>query len=342
MTPRLAARCSLLVACCWLLAVAVFSSEQRGASNEQRATSRGCVYWTQGVESRADLDAAGIKRICVAPDRLDAWKAAGVAATPMTESELASRVALPVPGTTARPGVASPTRSPWIIASGWRFMRAPGAKYTYTLPAGKGALAAAEAFAYGADAVLKVDAADLKSLGALQTFLDGLPAADLPAIADLGVIDDGSDVTGEVMNLLTRRNLLFQAVKTPSSRFRINIALGSKEYPLQEAAEPSAFALKIRRQLTDELRSLRIFGSEVIIGHLTGDGRQARLHLLNYAGREIEGLRIRVRGAYRNAEASVAGSGRLPLEDLAAADGAIEFTLPRIAVYAAIDLSGGR
>ena len=36
----------------------------------------------------------------------------------------------------------------------------PDGKYRYELPAGKGALAAAEAVAYGADAVLKIDPAD--------------------------------------------------------------------------------------------------------------------------------------------------------------------------------------
>jgi hypothetical protein len=117
---------------------------------EQRAARSVCVYWEKGIESRADLDAAGIKRICVAPERVDAWKATGFAASPMTDAELTSRTALPVPGTAARAGLASPTRSPWIVASGWRFTRAPGTKYAYTLPAGKAALAAAEAYASGA------------------------------------------------------------------------------------------------------------------------------------------------------------------------------------------------
>ena len=41
----------------------------------------------------------------------------------------------------------------------------------------------------------------------------------------------------------------------------------------QEAADPSAFALKIRRQLTDERRTLRVYGSEVVICRLTGERR---------------------------------------------------------------------
>ncbi len=301
-----------------------------------------CVHWTEGIESRAALEAAGVKRICVAPEQVEAWRAAGFSATPLTAKELASREALPTPGTTPRAGVASPTRSPWIVASGWRFTRTPGRKYAYDLPAGKAALAAAEAFAYGADAVLKVNAADLKNLGAMLTFLEGLPSIDLPPVADLAVVDDGSAVTGEVMNLLARRNLLFQVVEKPSPRFRINIALGSPAYPLEAAADPSAFAQKIRLQLTDEQRSLRLYGSEVVICRLMGDAGRVRLHLINYGGREIEGLRVRVRGAYREGEAHVAGAGRVPLQDYAVADGATEFSVPRIATYAVIDLKGER
>jgi hypothetical protein len=297
-----------------------------------------CAYWTEGVETRAALEAAGVKRLCVPSERVDAWQAAGFSASPLTSTDLASREALPTPGTTARAGQASPTRSPWVVASGWRFTRNPGKKYRYDLPAGKAALAAAEAFAYGADAVLKVTPPDLASLGGMLTFLEGLPGADLPPVSDLAVVDDGSAITGEVMNLLTRRNLLFEVVQAPSPRFRINIALGSPDYPIAEAADPSAFVLKIRRQLTDAERSLRVYGSEVVICRLTGTAERARLHVLNYGGREIEGLRLRVRGAYRQGEAHVPGAGRVSLQDHVAADGATEFSLPRLTTYAVIDL----
>ena len=172
--------------------------------------------------------------------------------------------------------------------------------------------------------------------------LEALPAVDLPPIADFAVVDDGSPITAEVMNLLTRRNLLYQVVKAPSTRFRLNIAIGSREYPAADAADPSAFALKIRRQLTDEQRSLRIYGSEVVIARLTGDAGRIRLHLINYGGRDIEGLRIRVRGAYRAGDAYIHGTGRAPLQDHVVADGATEFTLPRIGVYAVIDLTAAR
>ena len=107
------------------------------------------------------------------------------------------------------------------------------------MPAGKAALAAAEAFAYGGDAILKIDPADVGNLGEMVTFLEGLPAADLPAVADLAVVDDGSAITGEVMNLLARRNLLFEVVQAPSARFRINIAVGSSGYPAKRPRIPA-------------------------------------------------------------------------------------------------------
>ena len=255
-----------------------------------------------------------------------------------TQADEAARELLPVPGIAARAGVASPTRAPWVVANGWRFMRQPGGKFRYELPAGKAALAAVEKHAYGADAILKVDPADAEPLRAITSFLDQLPRGDLPAIADLGVVDDGTAITGEVMNWLARRNLLYAIVKSPESRFRLNIAMGSREYPVEDAADPSAFALKVRRQLTDEQRTLRIYGSEVVIARLTGDGRKVRLHLINYGGREIEGLRVRLRGAYAPAAVYLPGSAPGPLQDYGLADGATEFSLPRFAVYAMIDL----
>ena len=297
-----------------------------------------CVYWTQGLESRPVVESAGIKRLCVPPDQEETWRRAGLTVTPVTEAQLSAREALPAPGVTARSGVASPTRAPWIVAGGWRFMRSPAAQYAYTLPVGKGALAAAEAFAYGADAILKIDPADVKSVGAMMTFIEGLPPVDLPPVADFAVVDDGSPITGEVMNLLARRNLLFKVVKAASPQFRINVAIGSPGYAREEAGDPSAFAQKIRGELTDQQRSLRIYGSEVVIARLTGDAKNVRLHLLNYGGRDIEGLRIRVLGTYSGGQAFVAGAGPVALQDQTVADGGTEFTLPRLATYAVIDL----
>jgi hypothetical protein len=287
--------------------------------NAPAPTAAACV-WIEGAENRARLQSSGTRRIC-------------------DESTLALREAVVTPGVTARPGLASPTRVPWITANGWRFMRQPERTYLYEVPAGKATLAAAEAFAYDVDAALKIDPADAVPLDGMLTFLEGLPAARLPLVADLAVVDDGSAITGEVMNLLVRRNLLFQVVREPSTRFAINISIGSAAYPREEAADPSAFALKIRRQLTDDRRSLRLYGSEVVIGRLTGDAERLRLHLVNYGGRDIEGLRVRLRGAYRAGTTRLPDAGRVALQDHVVADGATEFSVPRMSTYAVIDLT---
>ena len=297
-----------------------------------------CLWWTQGVESAASLETAGIERVCVPTGQAEAWTRTGLTAVPLSETDLALRDPVSVPGIKARVDRASATRSPWIFANGWRFLRDPAGHYLYDVPAGKAALAAAEACAYGADAVLKIEPADLQSLGQMMSFLSHLPPADLPDVADLGVVDDGTATVGEVLNLLVRRNLLFRIVKGESAQFRVNVRLGSAEYPQDAAKDPSALALKIRRQLADAQRSLRIFGSEVVIGRLTSDGKRTRLHLLNYGGRDVEGVRVRLRGAPPEGEAQVAGQGRLALEDRAVIDEGTEFTVPRLGAYGVVDL----
>ena len=85
--------------------------------------------------------------------------------------------------------------------------------------------------------------------------------------------------------------------------------IGSKEFPRKEAQNPEAFALSVRRLLTDEKRSLRLYGSEVVLARLTRDAGRARLHLLNYGGRPIDGLRVRLLGSWVAAEARAFGQG---------------------------------
>jgi len=297
-----------------------------------------CLYWTQGIETAPSLKAAGIERLCVPPERAEAWRGAGFSPVPIGEGDLAVRDLLLAPGIKARADRASATRSPWVDANGWRFLRNPAGQYVYDLPAGRAALAAAEAYAYGADAVLKIDPADVESLGRMMQFLSQLPANELPDAADLAVVDDGSAPLGEVLNLLVRRNLLVKVVKAPTAEFGINVKLGTKEYPLKEAGEPSALALKVRRQLGDEQRALRIFGSEAVIGRLTRDGSRSRLHLLNYGGRDLDGLRVHLRGAFPEGVAYVAGAGRVGLEEHTAIEGGTEFTVPRLGAYGVVDL----
>jgi hypothetical protein len=142
------------------------------------------------------------------------------------------------------------------------------------------------------------------------------------------------------MNLLARRNLLFQAVAKPAAGLGVNVTLGSREFPAREAADPGALALKVRRALGDDRRSLRLFGSEVVIGRLAGDAGRLRIDLLNYGGRDALALRVRVRGRYAAAPVLAAGQGPVAMEDYALEDGATEFTIPRLGPYARVDLVG--
>ncbi len=139
------------------------------------------LYWAQGVESAPDLRRAGIERVCVPPDQTAAWSKAGFSATPMTAAAFAAREKLHTPGFASQADVASPTRSPWVFTNGWRYLRRRVGPYSYDLPAGKAALAAAEAYAYGVEAVLKIDPADVEDLGRMSAFLAEVPSQDLPA-----------------------------------------------------------------------------------------------------------------------------------------------------------------
>jgi len=296
------------------------------------------IFWDQGPETAATLKQNGIEQLVVPAERLQEWKATGLAARGITPAEWSGLEEASAPGVDRQVQVASATRSPYLIANGWRFIRNPAAKYRYSLPVGKAALAAAESYAFGADATLQVERGDLESVGKMLVFLRGISATALPGVADIAVVDNQHPLAGEVMNLLARRNLLFVATPAADPKYPINIRIGSKEYPEEEAANPSAFALKIRRELTDERRSVRIYGSETVLCRLTGDKGQLRLHLLNYRGGKVDGLRIRLRGAFLKGQARGDQIGEIPLQSFSVANGATEFTIPAMNLYAVVDL----
>ena len=267
------------------------------------------IFWDQGPETAPVLKQNGIEQVVVPAEKLQAWKTSGVSVRGISPTEWTALEEALAPGVDRQVQVASATRSPYLVANGWRFIRNPSGKYRYSLPAGK-----------------------------MMAFLRGFPAANLPGLADIAVIDDQHPLVGEVMNLLARRNLLFTSVPAPSPRFPINIRVGSKEYPEQEAANPSNFALTIRRQLTDDRRTVRIYGSETVLCRLTGDETRIRLHLVNYRGGKVDGLRIRLLGAFRKGPARGDQIGEIPLDNFMVSSGSTEFTIPAFNVYAVVDL----
>jgi hypothetical protein len=292
------------------------------------------VYWEQGPDTVPALKAAGIECVEVAPAKLQSWKRAGDCAT---AADLSAHEKLPAPGVEYRPDLASATTAPWVISNGARLLRVIGKTVYYPAAKNSAALAAAESYVYGITALVQATPADLSTLGPMLAFLRHSAANASPIRADIGFEDDGSPECLEVMNLLIRRNLLFRIVKTPDPSLALNVRLGDPDFPRSAAANPSEFAARVRQKLTDRKRSLRIYGSEVVIARLTGDESHASLHMLNYGPRKVEGLRVRVKGLYRSAKLSAPGA--LPeLTDFQSAEGATEFSLPVLEQYAVIDL----
>jgi hypothetical protein len=178
----------------------------------------------------------------------------------------------------------------------------------------------------------------------MLAFLEQLEAVDLPVRTDIGYIDDGSAESGELMNLMVRKNLLFKLVPSPDRSLALNVKFSSADYPREEAADPSRLAQKVRTNLTDAKRTLRIFGAETFVGRVVGDGERTRIHLLNYLGTQGSGfdLRLRIRGRFLQPKATAFGVVNANVQEYIVDAEATEFTLPELGMYAVIDLVAAR
>lgn len=241
-------------------------------------------------------------------------------------------VALSAPKVNFRPNVARATSSPWVDSNAWRFARNPDAKFCIDAPGKLSAVAAAEAFAYGVTALVKTALEGTVPFNEMLAFLRDLPPADLPPLANIGFVDDGTAQSGELMNLLSRRNLLYRVEKKQDPQYAVNVTR-------IEPGDPSKQAYAIRQQLGDDRRLLRIYGTEVVIGRLTGEKGRARLHLVNYSQRPVTGMRVRVLGAYSHATPHIFGIADAKLTDFSSDAGATEFTVVNMNEYAVIDLA---
>jgi hypothetical protein len=251
----------------------------------------------------------------------------------------ADAVKLNEPRVQYRQNEASATSSPWIDANGWRIFRDPGKTFAYRVKGENAALAAAEAFSYGAGAVISADAAGADAFARMIEFIKTIPAADLRPAADFGVIDDGSDLTGELLNLLTRMNLFYRTETNPDPKFHLNVRLGTKEFPKEEASNPAFVAQKVRSLLGDDHRSLRVYGSQVVIARFLEGPRGARVFLLNYSTNPVLGLRVRLRGDYSKGDLHAYKIADASLTDWTRDGPMTEFTVPELRVFAVVDLS---
>lgn len=239
-----------------------------------------------------------------------------------------------VPGINTKVAVASATRSPWLDSNAWKFRRKPDGKYFYEVPPAKAALAVAEAFVYGADAAIRVTE-DVPRAAAITEFFSKLKQSRSP-LADFAFVDDGSREAGEVMNLLTRRNLLFERVTQPSSQSKV-LRIGSPDFPKSLAANPSEFAYKVRQWLKDDARSLRIYGTENVLAYVTQDRDRVRVHLLNYSGNIVDGIRVRLRGKFQSVDLKLLDVPNAKAQDLSTGQDATELTITLLKEYGAVD-----
>jgi hypothetical protein len=246
------------------------------------------------------------------------------------------------PKVTFRRNEASATRAPWVDSNGWRYLRQPDGHFYCDAPgAAAAALAAGEAFAYDVHVAIHTDDAGSASLAKMLAFLRTVKGDDFSPLVNIGFVDDGSAEAGEFMNLLVRRNLLFRVVKQADPTLDLTVVPGSAEYPNAEAANPSLLAEKVRSNLTDAKRLLRLYGSEVVVGRLVGHGGDARLYLINYgaARSPAHGVRVRVLGAFSKQEAAQFDAPETKLIDVSVDSKTTEFTLPELKTFAIINLA---
>jgi len=297
------------------------------------------LLWEKGPESADQLRRAQIKQIAAPANVAEGWKTAEGASVAVVD--LKQLTTVPQPSLTFNAHVSSATRAPWVNQNGWRFLRQPEGSYLYDTKGEGALLAAVESFAYGVKAYIRTDEAGLQPLGQMLAFLRDIREQKMNPEVNIGFADDGSPESGEFMNLLVRRNLLFRVVQRPDPKLDLNVALGQPDYPREEAANPKLLAEKARAHLTDQKRMLRIYGSEVVIGRLLGDKSAVRLFLINYGAAKspVHGLRIRVLGNYPKLKAVQYGDANCRLTDVVTESGATEFTLPELATFATIDLA---
>ena len=293
------------------------------------------LFWPGANTAAPLLRQAGITEIAVPPGSAEAWKTAGIK---LEIVDLDKTVKLPAPGVAYHMSEASASRVPWVNSNGWRFIRQPKAKFSYHVKGDEAALAAAEAFSFGAGSVLQTDEAGLAPLGAMLKFLSSLDVRQGPALVDIGFIDDGSSLDAEVMNLLVRDNLLFKTARAPEADLKVNVQLGSKGY---SSKNPDVLEHQIRANLGDDRRSIRIFGTSIVVSRVTGEQGKLRVHLLNYGaarGTMVGAFRVRVLGRYK-AELHSFDDPGAQLTDYNPESSATEFTVPGLKTYAVVDLT---
>src|SRR5262245_31795412 len=268
----------------------------------------------------------------------------GLAAAAPAGPDASSYQEIPSPGVRYLPNVARATNVPWIDSNGWRFARGLRKVRYAKVPAGSASLAAAEAFVFNVDAIIDPDPKDLEDLGRMLRFLKAHEQAPLPAMVNIGVVDSPSPLLNEVLNLLTRRNLLYKVVPAPDRTVDLNVQLGTPDFPAEAAANPYEFAARVRAKLGDDKRLVRLYGTSTVIARLTGDNGRARLYLLSFGGRRqqdagAQAIRVRLQRRYQPAKfAAYGGNPEAKVSDVRHPGTTTEFWVPDFTTLAIVDL----
>jgi hypothetical protein len=145
---------------------------------------------------------------------------------------------------------------------------------------------------------------------------------------------------GEILNMLTRRNLLYRVVSRPDPKLGLTVRLGAPDFPKESADDPSDFAARVRAKLGDDKRLIRLYGTNTAIAHLIGDGKRARFVILSYSRNRVQpGVRVRVLGRFKLSKFAAFGTAAgAQLADIDNPGGATEFSIPQFSTIAIVDL----
>jgi hypothetical protein len=114
-------------------------------------------------------------------------------------------------------------------------------------------------------------------------------------MANQGVVDNHSAVMDEILNMLTRRDLLYRVVSAPDRKLDLTVQLGGPDFPKESAQNPSEFAARVRAKLGDDKRLVRLYGTNTAIAYLADDNNRVRLIVLSHSrNRTQPGMRVRV------------------------------------------------
>lgn len=290
------------------------------------------LLWNGGPETEAALAKAGITEIGVAAAEAGAWAKSGLKVTAV---DLGSVVVLDPPGVDYRLGQAGATAAPWVNSNLWNMLRQPEAVFLVEADRAVLPVAVAEAQAAGVKAYFRVRGEDLDVFAKMLTFFRSVEGPTLPGRANFAVVDDGTDEAGEVMKLLARRNLLFQAVKQRQPGYDLTIELGKAPFTSEDPYEVAGLA---RSKLGDARRLVRVYGSGTTLARVTGDASHTRIYLIHYGGYRVEGLRVRVRGRFGKGRVAAPGSAPAGLEERTDDADGVEFTIPVLESVAVADL----